>query len=96
MCRADWLSQLRVTGVRLLMPSSWSNLTIHVTSEAACAIALYSASEELLETVPCFFDFQLMGEDPKRIKYPITDLLEVGKLPSLNQRRLVDLVELNL
>ena len=79
------------------MSSSSSNLTSHVTSNAACAMVLYSASEELLEIVPCFFDFgQLMGEDPKRIKHPITDLLEVGKLPSLNQRRLVDLVELNL
>uniref|UniRef100_A0A803MVA3 Uncharacterized protein n=1 Tax=Chenopodium quinoa TaxID=63459 RepID=A0A803MVA3_CHEQI len=36
----------------------------HVTSAAAEAIALYSDSEDDLDTVGCFLDFQLMGEEP--------------------------------
>jgi len=68
---------LRVIGVRLFNPNSLSNLTRHVISEAAYAIALYSASDELFETIPCFLDFQLIGEDPRSIKYLVTDLLEI-------------------
>lgn len=65
MCKADWLSQKSVTGCKFLTPNSCSKLTAHVTSEAAAAMALYSASELERETVACFFDFQVIGEPPQ-------------------------------
>ena len=74
-CNADWLSKCKVTGVRLFMPISSRSLTSHVTSDAAADIARYSASEDNLETVPCFFDFQLTGELPRRRRYSVTDFL---------------------
>ena len=39
-------------------------------------MALYSASEDDLDMVLCFLLFQLIGEDPSMIKYPVVDLLE--------------------
>ena len=68
MWMTDILSQYRVAGLRDDTPSSSNSLTIQVTSEAAYDMALYSASEDDLETVPCFLLFQLIGELPKRIR----------------------------
>jgi len=39
-------------------------------------IALYSASQELLDIVSCFFDFQDMREFPRYTLKPVTDCLE--------------------
>ena len=68
-----------MTGCKGETPSSESSQTSQVTSAAACDIALYSASAELLETVGCLLDFQLMGEVPNKIIQPVTDLLEKGQ-----------------
>lgn len=40
-------------------------------------MALYSASVEERETADCFFIFYEMGEVPRKIQYPETDVLEV-------------------
>lgn len=48
--------------------SSVNNLTSHVISEVPLAIALYSTSEELLDTLACFLDFQEIAELPRRSK----------------------------
>ena len=65
-------------GWELGIPSSDMSLTNQATLAVACDIALYLASAELLETVGCFLDFQLMGELPKSIMWLVTDLLEKG------------------
>jgi len=51
-----------VTGRREEIPSSSSSLTSQVSSAEAWDRALYSASEEDLETVLCFLLFQLIGD----------------------------------
>lgn len=62
MCKADMLSQCKVTGVTEVIPSSLRSLTSQHTSSAAWAIALYSASKENLEVLmPIFFYYQLIG-----------------------------------
>lgn len=52
-----------------------------VTSEAAEDRTRYPASEEDLETVDCFLDFQLMGELSKRRRYPVTEFLVSRQAP---------------
>lgn len=41
----------------------------------AIAIALYSASVELLEAEVCFLDLQKIREDPRKTQKLVTDLL---------------------
>jgi len=53
------------------------------------AIALYSASQELFDIVPCFFDFQDIREFPRYTLKPVTDCLESLQVPqSLSQKAL--------
>ena len=78
MCIALILSQCRRTGFKEVSCSSSNSLTSQVTSLAADAIALYSASLDDLETVSCFLDFQLIGEEPNNNMYPVIDLLLFG------------------
>lgn len=56
----------KVTGFKFVTLISSRRQTIQVISEAAKERARYSASDEDLETVDCFLDFQLMGELPRR------------------------------
>lgn len=42
-------------------------------------MALYSASQELWETVVCFFDFHEMSEKPRYTPYPVIDFLVSGQ-----------------
>ena len=57
----------------------------HVT----VAIAMYSASQELFDIVPRFFDFQDMREFPRYTLKPVTDCLESLQVPqSLSQKAL--------
>lgn len=72
---ADWLSQNKVIGLSIKTSSSCNNLTNQVTSDAALDMALYSASELDLDTVCYFLLFQLMGELPSIMIYPVIDLL---------------------
>ena len=65
--KAEILSQERETSFKLTTPNSPSNRTSHVILEAMVAMALYSASEDDLDTVPCLLDFQIIGEEPRRM-----------------------------
>ena len=78
-CNADWLSQCRVTDLRLGNPNSSKSLTTQVSSDDAVANALYSTSKDDLDIIGSFFDFQFMGDHPKRKMYPIMDCLELGQ-----------------
>jgi len=44
------------------------------------ARALYSASAEDLETVDCFFDFQLIKDDPRKMQNLVVDRRELGQV----------------
>ena len=44
------------------------------------ARALYSASDEDRERVDCFFDFQLIKDDPRKTQNPIVDRRELGQV----------------
>ena len=66
-------------GLRSVTPSSSKSMTVHVILEEAEAMALYSASEEDLETVGCFLDFQKIRDFPSRKMYPLMDLLLSGQ-----------------
>ena len=59
---------VRVTSFRECITISSSNLTSHVISVAAWDMALYSSSDDGLEMMVCFLLFQLIGEEPKRIR----------------------------
>lgn len=52
-----------------------------MTLLVAVDIALYSASDKLLDTMPCFFDFQLTIEFPNNSTYPYIDLLMSTQAP---------------
>ena len=83
----DLLSQFWVIGLRFFISRSSRSLTNQVISAAGDAMALYSASELDLKIVPCFLDFQEIGELPRNMMYPITDLLESTQEPqSLSQK----------
>lgn len=76
---ADWLSQYTSIGDELVMVKSLSNLFSQVNSPTTFLNDLYSASADDKEIVSCFFDFQLIGLFPSKIKYPLTDFLESGQ-----------------
>ncbi|GJV19607.1 alcohol dehydrogenase 1 [Tanacetum coccineum] len=54
--------------------------TSQVTSQQVKAIALYSASADDLDTTACFLDFHEIVESPRRMQYPVVDLLVMGQL----------------
>ena len=56
-------------------------------SEATAARARYAALEEDLETVCCLLDFQQNDELPKRMTYPVTDLLVSKQAPQSESQK---------
>ncbi|GJW69653.1 hypothetical protein Tco_0126570 [Tanacetum coccineum] len=85
--RIEWLRL--VVGEEVVTPKSLKRHFNHETSQIASARTLYSALVELLETIVCFFDFYEIRQDPKKIQYPVTDLLEKLQLAqSLSQKTL--------
>jgi hypothetical protein len=71
MCIALWLSQYNTWSLTQLIWRSLSKqYNIHWSSHVADVIALYSASEEDLDTVGCFFVFQDMRYWPKKKHWP--------------------------
>lgn len=42
------------------------------------AMARYSASAEERDTTVCFFDLQEIGDDPRKMIYPVVDRRVVG------------------
>ena len=86
MASAAWLSLLMSVGGRSVRPISFNSDDIHVTSQHAIVMALYSASAVDLATTDCFLVFQEMGESPSNTQYPEVDLRVVGQLAqSLSQ-----------
>lgn len=57
---------------------------IHCPSHVACANALYSTSEDKLETIDCFLIFQLMSDVPKKKQKHVADLFVSGQAPQSN------------
>jgi len=57
-------------------------------------MALYSASEELLEIVCCFLDFHAMRELPKKIENPVMDFLVVGHIAQSESLKHFNLMKL--
>jgi hypothetical protein len=70
----DWL----FAAIYLQVIHQYNN---QISSQVAVDNALYSASEDDLETVTCFFAFQETRDDPKKKQYPDVDLL-VSKHPA--------------
>jgi hypothetical protein len=71
-----------MTGCLLqLIFKSFIRYSNQINSQVAVDNALYSASEDDLETVTCFFAFHETREEPKKKQYPEVDLL-VSKQPA--------------
>jgi len=72
---ADLLSQYKVAG---WMKGTWKSCrryVSHWSSHVVDAKARYSASEELFETVGCFFEHQEMSDGPRYIENPVMERL---------------------
>jgi hypothetical protein len=59
-------------------PSSRNNAWSQISSAAAFAVALYSASVEEQETVGCFLEFQDRRLEPRETQYPDVDFRSLG------------------
>jgi hypothetical protein len=75
MCNALWLSQYRVGVLARGTPGSARRYNNHYNSHVADDKALYSASEEDLDTVACFFARHEIKEFSIKKQYPDMDLL---------------------
>jgi len=59
------------------------------------ARARYSTSDEDLETVDCFFDFQLINDESRKTHSPVVDLRVLGQVAqSESQKPFICKVEL--
>ncbi|WRX21910.1 hypothetical protein QQP08_014397 [Theobroma cacao] len=56
-----------------------NNLRSHTISLAVVAMALYSASVNDQETTDCFLDHHEMGDEPRKMMYPVVDFRVVGQ-----------------
>ncbi|KAJ0510573.1 hypothetical protein HanIR_Chr11g0542321 [Helianthus annuus] len=72
---AALLSQFSVTGKATLILSSLRTFISHKILQEALHMDLYSASADERETMLCFLLFQETREFPRKIQYPVTDLL---------------------
>ncbi|KAK2367189.1 hypothetical protein QL285_080500 [Trifolium repens] len=75
MCKALWLSQYKTGSLTLWTCKSLSKYNNHCSSQVADANALYSASEDDLDTVNCFLVRQDMSDFPSKKHCPDIDLL---------------------
>ncbi len=65
--------------------NSCNNRVNHDNSDVILLMLLYSASTEEQAIVVCFFIFQDINEAPRKIQYPVMDLLvsiQVAQLAS--------------
>lgn len=63
----DWLSQFKVIGLRLVTPSSpIISLSKSLLRRQQPLLDIQINSEEDLETMPCFLDFQAICEFPNK------------------------------
>lgn len=73
------LSEQILIGISIFTSSSSNSPFSQVNSSIVAATLLYSASAELLDTICCFFDFQVIRDSPNLTAYPVTELLVFGK-----------------
>ncbi|EOY32583.1 Uncharacterized protein TCM_040575 [Theobroma cacao] len=59
---------------------SFNKYSKHITSQEMDVIALYSAFVELLATIVCFLDFQLIKDGPRNMLKPVKKFLLLGHL----------------
>ena len=65
----------------ILIPSSWSRVRIHMSSEVAEARALYSTSVEDLATECCFLVLHEIGQFLKNMRWAEVECLLSGSVP---------------
>ena len=65
--------------VILIIPRSWSKVESQVTSQVVRAIERYSAIAEDFVTT-CFLAFKEMGDEPRKMQYPLVDRLVTPQL----------------
>lgn len=70
-----------MTGASPDKPRSLNKDNIHMISQQAVGMALYSASVEDLAVTDCFVAFQEIGEFPNNMQKPDVDFLESIQLP---------------
>ncbi|MCH89133.1 hypothetical protein A2U01_0010026, partial [Trifolium medium] len=63
---------------------SFSKNKSQISSHVALDKALYSASEDDLETVVCFFSFHDTRDEPMKKQYPVVDFL-VSRQPAQSE-----------
>ena len=68
-------------------PRQVSKDLIYISSLVATAMALYSTSDDDVDTVACFLGFQDIGDPSSVTKYPVNDLLESGHAPKFESRK---------
>jgi len=79
MCRAAWLSQYSNTGIMCITLRLDKILFNHFNSQLVIAIKRYSAPTDDLDIVCSFFIFQDIGESPRNIIQPVSDLWVNGQ-----------------
>ena len=79
-CIAPVLSQRRGVATSQEIPKSANNHRSHTISEVVVASARSSASILEQDIATCFLDFHAIGEEPRRIQYPVMERWSVGSL----------------
>jgi hypothetical protein len=77
---APVLSQRRGVTTSQEMPKSANNHRSHTISAVVVARARSSASVLERDTTACFLDFHAIGEEPRRMQYPVMEHRSVGSL----------------
>ena len=62
------------------IPKTANNHRSHTISKVVVASARSSASVLEQDTAACFLDFHAIGEEPRRIQYPVMERRSVGSL----------------
>jgi len=68
-------------GLSKKTPIAAKEALIQMSSLVAVAMALYSASAEERETIPCFLVFQATGDPPRVTRHPVGERLVMGHAP---------------
>ena len=77
---APVLSHRRGVATSQEMPKSANNHRSHTISAVVVASARSSASVLERDTAACFLDFHAIGEEPRRMQYPVMEHRSVGSL----------------
>jgi hypothetical protein len=88
MCNTLWLSQYKTGYLWQVIFKSLSNKRIQINSEVAVDKALYSASDDDLDIVTCFFALHDTKEFPIKKQQPLVIVLYPSILPNLHLNNL--------